>query len=148
MLKAVVAIGAELSARSALTTRFVALVPVSSAVNCTSAFAIVAPLGICTPVNLSAAVVGEPPDPDPRLRSPLVRRTVPLWVSSASFAPALIGRLKSGGGSGEELNVAVVCLSASMVSWQGPLPEQAPLQPPKLEPPAGMAVRMTCWPSG
>ncbi len=123
------------------------LLPASSAVNCTSAFVIVAPLGIWTPVNLSATVVGEPPDPDPRLRSPLPRRTVPLWTSSASSVPALIGRLKSGGGSGDELNVAVACLSASMVSWQGPLPEQAPLQPPKLEPPACVAARMTCWPS-
>ena len=65
MLKAVVAIGAELSALSALMARFEASVPASSAVNCTSAFAIVAPFGIWTPVNLSAAVVGEPPDPVP-----------------------------------------------------------------------------------
>src|SRR4051812_50029388 len=70
--------------------------------------------------------------------SALVRRTVPLWFSSPSSVPVPIGMLRL---DDDELNVAVACLSASIVSWHDPAPEQSPLQPPKLEPPLGGSVR-------
>jgi len=44
------------------------------------------------------------------------------------------------------LNVAVTDLAAFMVTEQAPVPLQAPLQPPKLEPATGVAVSMTVVP--
>ena len=38
-------------------------------------------------------------------------------------------------------------LSAFIVSAQEPVPEQAPLQPAKVEPAAGLALRVTAVPS-
>jgi hypothetical protein len=46
----------------------------------------------------------------------------------------------------ETLNVAVTALAAFMVTEQPAEPEQAPLQPAKVEPRAGVAVRVTTVP--
>ena len=46
------------------------------------------------------------------------------------------------------MKVAVTDLAAFMVTWQEPVPEQAPLQPVKVEPAAGAAVRVTTVPAG
>src|SRR5215211_4640160 len=45
------------------------------------------------------------------------------------------------------LKVPETVLAAFMVSWQEPVPEQAPLQPAKVEPAAGLALRVTAVPS-
>ena len=44
------------------------------------------------------------------------------------------------------LNVAVTDRAALMVTAQLPVPEQAPLQPANVEPPAGAAVSVTFVP--
>src|SRR5579872_1093147 len=45
-----------------------------------------------------------------------------------------------------ELNVAVTALAADMVTLQVPVPEQAPLQPAKVDPAAAVSVRVTTVP--
>src|SRR5579872_2645140 len=45
-----------------------------------------------------------------------------------------------------ELNVAVTALAADMVTLQVPVPEQAPLQPAKVEPAAAVSLRVTTVP--
>ena len=47
---------------------------------------------------------------------------------------------------GIAVKVAVTLFTASMVTVQVPVPEQAPLQPEKLLPASGVAVRMTVVP--
>jgi hypothetical protein len=44
-------------------------------------------------------------------------------------------------------NVAVTARSELIVSWQPPVPEQAPDQPAKRDPARGLAVRVTLAPS-
>ena len=48
-----------------------------------------------------------------------------------------------GGGGTAVLKVAVTFLLASIVTIQLPVPEQAPDQPAKVEPEAGLAVKVT-----
>jgi hypothetical protein len=47
---------------------------------------------------------------------------------------------------GAELKIAVTDWSEFMVTEQAPVPVQAPLQPPKVEPAAGVGVRSTTVP--
>ena len=44
------------------------------------------------------------------------------------------------------MNVAVTLFGPSIVTWQAPVPLQAPAQPPKVEALAGLAVRVTLVP--
>ena len=46
------------------------------------------------------------------------------------------------------MKVAVTLFAASIVTWQVPVPAQAPLQPAKTLPVAGVAVRVTTVPAG
>src|SRR4051812_41307493 len=48
-----------------------------------------------------------------------------------------------GDGGGGPSNAAPTCRSEPTVSWQVPVPEHAPVQPEKVEPGAGVAVRTT-----
>src|SRR4051812_46105303 len=48
-----------------------------------------------------------------------------------------------GGGGGVPSKAAPSCRSAPTVTWQVPVPEHAPVQPEKVEPDAGVAVRTT-----
>src|SRR5687767_5816309 len=50
--------------------------------------------------------------------------------------------------TGFSVKVAVTAFGASMVTWQAPDPEHAPLQPAKVDPAAGEAVRLTTVPAG
>src|SRR4051812_41852489 len=52
-----------------------------------------------------------------------------------------------GDGAGVPSKAAPTCRSAKAVSWQLPAPEHAPVQPEKVEPDAGVAVRTTLAPS-
>ena len=54
-----------------------------------------------------------------------------------------------GGVEGPEarLNVAVTVVAALTVTVQVPVPEHAPLQPANVEPPAGVAVRVSAVPA-
>jgi hypothetical protein len=45
------------------------------------------------------------------------------------------------------LNVAVTACAAFIVTVQVPVPVQLPLQPVNVEPPAGVAVSVTCCPT-
>ena len=47
----------------------------------------------------------------------------------------------------EPVKLPETVLSAFIVSWQEPVPEQAPLQPAKVERAAGLALRVTAVPS-
>ena len=48
--------------------------------------------------------------------------------------------------NGTDLKVAVTFFAAFMVTAADPVPVQAPLQPAKVLPPAGVAVRVTLVP--
>lgn len=52
-----------------------------------------------------------------------------------------------GGGGAAWVNVAVTEVFAEMVSLHEPVPEQAPPQPPKVDPFVGVGVRVTSVPS-
>jgi hypothetical protein len=54
--------------------------------------------------------------------------------------------LGAAGGLTVDVKVAVTVLSASMVTVQVPVPLQAPLQPAKVEPVAGVGVKVTTAP--
>lgn len=45
------------------------------------------------------------------------------------------------------LKVAVTFVAALIATWQGPVPEQLPDQPPNIDPGAGSAVSVTALPS-
>ena len=61
--------------------------------------------------------------------------------------PGLTSEVSTRSGSVVEPKVAVTDLAASMVTAQVPVPVQAPLQPEKAEPLAGVAVRVTTVPA-
>ena len=50
--------------------------------------------------------------------------------------------------TGKRSNCADTVLLVSIVTVQGPVPEQAPLQPTKVDPPAGSSVNVTVLPVG
>jgi len=62
---------------------------------------------------------------------------------SSSFQWAMGGVMTTGA----EVKVDVTARTAVMVTAQAPVPEQAPLQPEKVEPAAGVAVRVTAVPA-
>jgi hypothetical protein len=45
------------------------------------------------------------------------------------------------------VKLAITDCAAVIVTVQVPVPEQTPLQPVKVEPAAGAAVRVTAWPA-
>ena len=61
-----------------------------------------------------------------------------MWVSPDRVAPF--------GAPGPVSNSAVTVASASRLSWQAPVPLQAPLQPEKVAATSGVAVRVTTVP--
>ena len=63
-----------------------------------------------------------------------------------SVLPFTMGTTHFLGGGGTRLKAAVTVSSASVVIEQVPVPVQAPDQPAKLEPAAGVAVRVTAVP--
>lgn len=69
----------------------------------------------------------------------------PLGDETTVPAPVPVSATVSAYWEGTE-NEAETEVAALRVTWQVPVPEQAPLQPPKLEPLPGVAVRVTTVP--
>jgi hypothetical protein len=65
-----------------------------------------------------------------------------------TVAPALGAVMETVGGVVSVLaKVAVIDCAAVIVSVQEPIPEQAPLHPEKVDPPAGVALKVTTVPA-
>jgi hypothetical protein len=71
-----------------------------------------------------------------------------LLVTIPVLSPALITVNEEVMGCNGNVNVAVTDLAAVIVTEQLPVPVQAPLQPVKEEPAAGVAVKVTAVPLG
>ena len=79
------------------------------------------------------------------MQSPGQLIPVPVIVPEPVPVGGVTVRVRWGGP--ETVKLPETALSAFIVSAQEPVPEQAPLQPAKVEPAAGLALRVTAVPS-
>jgi len=86
--------------------------------------------------------------PDGNVALQIVPQLIPegLLVTVPAFAGPDRVTLNITGGGGKVLKVAVTAVFAFKVTWQDPVPWQAPLHPAKDEFAAGVAVSVTCVP--